>query len=115
MSTLLLAWFSFVIVNNGDSTLHTIHVLVNLNGEVLTSYTWEGTLLSGESISESIDSFTIDEDVTQKHELQVQVSLENTYEKDVFNNSLIQRFSFHVKVMFVIGCLNHVGLLWHSW
>ena len=86
---------SFIIVNNGDSTLHTIHVLVNLNGEVLTSYTWEGTLLSGESITESIDGFTIDEDVTQKHELQVQVSLENTYEKDVFNNSLIQRFSFH--------------------
>ncbi len=86
---------SFVIVNNGDSTLHTIHVLVNLNGEELTSYTWEGTLLSGESITETINGFTIEEDVTLKHELQVQVSLDNLYEKDVFNNSLLQRFSYH--------------------
>ena len=86
---------SFVIINNGDSTLHTIQVLVNLNGEELTSYTWEGTLISGGTITETIEGFTIDEDVTQKHELQVQVSLSNIYEKDVFNNSLIQRFSYH--------------------
>ena len=86
---------SFVIVNNGDSTLHTINVLVNLNGEELTNYTWEGTLLSGESIIETINGFTIDEDDTQKHELQVQVSLDNIYEKDIFNNSLLQRFSYH--------------------
>ena len=86
---------SFVIVNNGDSTLHTIHVLVNLNGEELTAYTWEGTLLSGESITETINGFTIEEDVSLKHELQVQVSLDNLYEKDVFNNSLLQRFSYH--------------------
>ena len=85
----------FVIVNNGDSTLHTIHVLVNLNGEELTAYTWEGTLLSGESITETINGFTIEEDVDVKHELQVQVSLDNVYEKDVFNNALLQRFSYH--------------------
>jgi bacillopeptidase F len=86
---------SFVIINNGDSTLYTMNILVKLNGEELTSYTWEGTLLSGESITETIEGFTIDEDVTQKHELQVQVSLNNVYEKDVFNNSLLQRFSYH--------------------
>ena len=86
---------SFVIINNGDSTLYTMNILVNHNGEELTSYTWEGTLLSGESITETIEGFTIDEDVTQKHELQVQVSLNNVYEKDVFNNSLLQRFSYH--------------------
>ena len=86
---------SFVIINNGDSTLYTMNILVNHNGEELTSYTWEGTLLSGESTTETIEGFTIDEDVTQKHELQVQVSLNNVYEKDVFNNSLLQRFSYH--------------------
>ena len=86
---------SFVIVNNGDSTLYNMNILVNLDGEELTNYTWEGTLLSGESITETINEFTIDEDVTQKHEFQIQVSLDNIYEKDIFNNSLLQRFSYH--------------------
>lgn len=86
---------SFTIRNNGENTIHAFDVKVNLNGEELTTYSWIGNLTQGETITESIAPITIEQDVTQIHELQIQVSLDTIYEKDVFNNSLLQRFSWH--------------------
>ena len=86
---------SFLIRNNGDSTVYQIGVNVTLDGENLTTYTWDGVLYSGESITESVSEFLIDEDVTIQHELQVQITLFDRYEKDEYNNSLLKRFSWN--------------------
>ncbi len=86
---------SFVIRNNGENTIHEFDITVNFNGEELTTYTWIGNLIPGESITENIAPFTIEENVNLNHELQVKVSLDTIYEKDIFNNALLQRFSWH--------------------
>ena len=86
---------SFEIRNNGDSTVYTMNIVVNLNGEPISTYIWEGNLPSGQTMVETIPGFTLAEELDITHELQVKIALINQNENDEYNNVLLQRFSWN--------------------
>lgn len=79
----------------GDTPIDSLLLSLKLNGELIETLAWTGTLTSVEILDYSFSSLTIPEDSEIEHEIQIHVTSPNLVEKDHYNNYLIQRFSWH--------------------
>lgn len=86
---------SYSIKYTGDTPIDSLFFSLKLNGELIESLAWTGTLTSGDILDHSFSSITIPEDSEVEHEIQIHVTSPNLVEKDLYNNYRTQRFSWH--------------------
>ena len=84
---------NFSVTNNGTETIDSIIFSLILNGELLETSTWFGNLNVGDTLNHSLTSFTISEIDSIENELQIKAKVPHWDEVDVYNNSMMQRFS----------------------
>ena len=89
---------NFSITNNGTETIDSIIFTLILNGELLETSTWYGNLNLGDTLNHSLTSFTISEIDSIENELQIKAMVPHWDEIDVYNNSMMQRFSIHRQI-----------------
>lgn len=86
---------NFRVHNHSTNNLDSISIKVLLNQTEIDNFMWYGTIPVQSYADISLDEISIDEIDSITHELQVIVSTDNWEEVDIYNNSLIQRFSWH--------------------
>ena len=89
---------NFSVTNNGTETIDSIIFTLILNGELLETSTWYGNLNVGDTLNHSLTSFTISEIDSIENELQIKATVPHWDEIDVYNNSMVQRFSIHKQI-----------------
>lgn len=89
---------NFSVTNHGTETIDSIIFTLILNGELLQTSTWFGSLEVGDTLNHSLAAFMISEEDSIENELQIKASIPNWHETDVYNNSMVQRFSKHKQV-----------------
>ena len=86
---------NFDVYNNGYETIDSIIFTLTLNGEIIETSSWYGSLEPGATLNHSLNSFTISGVDSIANELQISAQVPHWAEVDKFNNSLMQRFNFH--------------------
>ena len=89
---------NFSVTNNGTETIDSIIFTLILNDEILETSTWYGNLDVGDTLNHSLTSFIISELDSIENELQIKASVPHWDEIDIYNNSMMQRFSIHRQV-----------------
>ena len=89
---------NFSVTNNGTETIDSIIFTLILNDELLETSTWYGSLNIGDTLNHSLASFTISEIDSIENELQIKATVPHWDEIDVYNNSMVQRFSIHKQI-----------------
>ena len=89
---------NFSVTNNGTETIDSIIFTLILNDELLETSTWYGSLNIGDTLNHSLASFTISEIDSIENELQIKATVPNWDEIDIYNNSMVQRFSIHKQI-----------------
>ena len=89
---------NFSVANNGTETIDSIIFTLILNGELLETSTWYGNLNIGDTLNHTLTSFSISEIDSIENELQIKATVPNWDEIDVYNNSMVQRFSIHKQI-----------------
>ena len=89
---------NFSVTNNGTETIDSIIFTLILNGELLETSTWFGNLNVGDTLNHALTSFTISEIDSIENELQIKATVPHWDEIDVYNNSMVQRFSIHKQI-----------------
>ena len=89
---------NFSVTNNGTETIDSIIFTLILNGELLETSTWYGNLNVGDTLNHALTSFTISEIDSIENELQIKATVPHWDEIDVYNNSMVQRFSIHKQI-----------------
>lgn len=86
---------NFSVTNHGTETIDSIIFTLFLNGDLLQTSTWFGNLEVGDTLNHSLAPFIISDEDSIENELQIKASIPNWDETDVYNNSMVQRFSKH--------------------
>ena len=89
---------NFSVTNNGTETLDSIIFTLILNGDLIETSTWYGTLNLGDTLNHALTSFTISEIDSLENELQIKATVPHWEEIDIYNNSMMQRFSIHKQI-----------------
>ena len=89
---------NFSVTNNGTETLDSIIFTLILNGDLIETSTWYGTLNVGDTLNHALTSFTISEIDSLENELQIKATVPHWEEIDIYNNSMMQRFSIHKQI-----------------
>ena len=89
---------NFSITNNGTETIDSIIFSLILNDELLETSTWYGNLDVGDTLNHSLTSFIISELDSIENELQIKAIVPHWDEIDIYNNSMMQRFSIHRQI-----------------
>ena len=89
---------NFSVTNNGTETIDSIIFTLILNGDLIETSTWYGNLNIGDTLNHALTSFSISEIDSIENELQIKATVPNWDEIDVYNNSMVQRFSIHKQI-----------------
>ena len=83
---------NFSIQNKGLNLIDSLTFTMILNGVTLETLPWTGDLESGEILNHSLNSFTLFPEDSIEYELQICARAPNLFERDPYNNCMIQRF-----------------------
>lgn len=86
---------SFRVKNHSVHVVDSLKVTVNHNQSLLEEFMWYGNIDPESHTDITLNSFSIDEIDTIKHELQVLIECFDWEEVDNYNNALIKRFNWH--------------------
>lgn len=78
--------------NKGDFTINSIDFKIKVNGIVIQNFNWSGSLSPQNSANTTIPSITIQNSGEKELQIIGEISNSST-ENDLFNNSVIKRFS----------------------
>lgn len=86
---------SFRVYNHSVHAVDSLKVIVSHNQLPLEEFMWYGNIGSESYTDITLNSFSIEEIDTIKHEIQIQVQCFDWEEVDNYNNALIKRFNWH--------------------
>ncbi|MAZ30544.1 MAG: hypothetical protein CMP57_00450 [Flavobacteriales bacterium] len=83
---------NFSVQNMGVDPIDSLFFTMTLNGITMESKSWTGNLTAGEILDQSFNPFTVFAEDSLKYELQICALSPNLFEKDTYNNCMVQRF-----------------------
>ena len=83
---------NFSIQNKGLNPIDSLTFTMILNGVTLETSSWTGDLEAGEILNHSLNPFTLFPEDSIEYELQICALSPNIFERDPYNNCLVQRF-----------------------